>query len=488
MSLLMDALRKAEADKRAAAARARGETVPPEPVPAGFAIDTNPELRLEPLPEEPRDAPVAEPTLSITGSTTGPRIGLGRHRPVPGDSTLADELSFDRLPASAGSADGGTLTRPELVTAQTVFAAGDRRRPPTTLVALAGVTLTLLVGLVALGYRYYADSSPPSGIPSPRVALGVERPPPAAVTRAEPTPDAARDPVMVLAPAPVAADAAPNGVTAATDSPEVVDTTQRAQPLVPPDLPDPPAVDAPAPPPPAAMAGTAPPAAAEPPAMPAPPAPRDELEMRNGELRIARRSDGQRTVRRQLTLAYAAFEQGDLDTARLAWQTVLREDPAQRDALLGLGALALAADRLDEAHRHYAAVLAGAPDHPVASAALFLIEGGRGARISESRLKALLAAGRDAPYLSFALGNLYARDARWGDAQQAYFAAFSGQPRNADYAYNLAVSLDHLGQRVAARDYYAKAQALRSPTSRFDSQAAAARIATLAAPNADAAP
>jgi tetratricopeptide (TPR) repeat protein len=208
--------------------------------------------------------------------------------------------------------------------------------------------------------------------------------------------------------------------------------------------------------------------------------------MRNGDLRIARSRGDEDSLRRQLTLAYAAFVQGDLAEARLAWETVLRRDPAQRDALLGLGALALAADRPDEAHRRYSAVLVGAPDHPVASAALFLIEGGRGARISEAKLKSLLAAGREAPYLAFALGNLYARDARWGDAQQAYFTAVSGQPRNADYAYNLAVSLDHLGQRSAARDYYAKAQDLRGPTTRFDAAAAAARLAALAAPAATA--
>lgn len=476
MSLLMDALRKAEADKRAAAARARGETPPPEPPPAGFTIETNPELRLEPLAEDARDAstpgPTPEPTLSITGSTTGPRVGLGRFRSsaggTAGDATLAEELPFDRLP---GAAAGGTLARPELVTAQTVFAAGDRRRLPPTLAILGGVTLSLLAGLMALGYRYYAQAPPPVGIPSPRVALDVERAPPVVVPAPKVPPSPPVVPQAPPAPMPDASpspDASPDPATAAGPPPPasaVADT--------------PPAEAA------ATTAAVTPPES--PPARP-PPAPRDELEMRNGELRIARSGGGEEILRRQLTLAYAAFEHGDLAEARLAWETVLRRDPAQRDALLGLGALALAADRLDEAHRHYAAVLAGAPDHPVASAALFLIEGGRGARIGEAKLKTLLAAGRDAPYLSFALGNLYARDARWGDAQQAYFAAFSGQPRNADYAYNLAVSLDHLGQRTAAREYYAKAQALRNPTSRFDASAAAARIAALAMPAAGAPP
>ena len=46
------------------------------------------------------------------------------------------------------------------------------------------------------------------------------------------------------------------------------------------------------------------------------------------------------------------------------------------------------------------------------------------------------------------------------DAQQAYFNAYTHESGNADYVYNLAVSLDHLGQRRAAMDYYQKALSL----------------------------
>ena len=59
--------------------------------------------------------------------------------------------------------------------------------------------------------------------------------------------------------------------------------------------------------------------------------------------------------------------------------------------------------------------------------------------------------------MHFNLGNLYARQARWPEAEESYFAAYQADPENADYAYNLAVSLDHIEQRTAALSYYQRA-------------------------------
>jgi len=49
---------------------------------------------------------------------------------------------------------------------------------------------------------------------------------------------------------------------------------------------------------------------------------------------------------------------------------------------------------------------------------------------------------------------------RWAEAQQHYFKAFAADPDNADFAYNLAVSLDHLRQSGLALEYYRRALAL----------------------------
>ena len=65
--------------------------------------------------------------------------------------------------------------------------------------------------------------------------------------------------------------------------------------------------------------------------------------------------------------------------------------------------------------------------------------------------------------MSFALGNLYARQNRWNEAQNAYFDALlraksaGGGPINPDYAYNLAVSLERINQLQAALEYYREA-------------------------------
>ena len=62
--------------------------------------------------------------------------------------------------------------------------------------------------------------------------------------------------------------------------------------------------------------------------------------------------------------------------------------------------------------------------------------------------------------LNFTLGNQLAQQGRWAEAQQEYFKAYSAEPDNADFAYNLAVSLDHLRQSRQALDYYQRAIAL----------------------------
>jgi uncharacterized protein HemY len=98
----------------------------------------------------------------------------------------------------------------------------------------------------------------------------------------------------------------------------------------------------------------------------------------------------------------------------------------------------------------------------------------------ESRLKTLLASDPESGVLQFALGNLYVQQRRWADAQQTYFRAMAADPENPDYAYNLAVSLEHLRQPVPALDYYRRSLSLaqrRSPS--FDPAAARARVQQL---------
>jgi uncharacterized protein HemY len=79
---------------------------------------------------------------------------------------------------------------------------------------------------------------------------------------------------------------------------------------------------------------------------------------------------------------------------------------------------------------------------------------------SESRLKNLIATQPESALLHFSLGNQYAKQSRWSEAQAAYFKAHSVDPENADYAFNLAVSLDQLHQGKLALEFYQRALAL----------------------------
>ena len=101
---------------------------------------------------------------------------------------------------------------------------------------------------------------------------------------------------------------------------------------------------------------------------------------------------------------------------------------------------------------------------------------------SETRLKQLIAREPSAP-LYFSLGNLYADQGLWAQAQQAYFQAHHLDSRNPDYAYNLAIGLEHLGQPKLALDFYRKALELSDTrnAANFDKARAQARVVKLTA-------
>ncbi|MBB3219650.1 tetratricopeptide repeat protein [Pseudoduganella umbonata] len=177
---------------------------------------------------------------------------------------------------------------------------------------------------------------------------------------------------------------------------------------------------------------------------------------------------------------YAAFAAGDLAAASRQYGTALRNDPNNRDALLGSAAIAARERRDDEAARLYLRLLAIDPRDADAIAGLTALRPGDGDR-AEVRLKGVLRDNPNAAPVHFALGNLYARQRRWQEAQQAYFHAWSAAPGNADYAFNLAVGLDRLNQGRLAREYYQRALALAADgAAAFDRAAVQRRLLELA--------
>ena len=179
--------------------------------------------------------------------------------------------------------------------------------------------------------------------------------------------------------------------------------------------------------------------------------------------------------------AYSSYLAGDYATARADYQQALRDEPANRDALLGLAALDVRSKRYDAAEASYVRLLQADPRDAHAQAALIALRAGRVDPVAaESRVKVMLADNPGAHVLNFTLGNQFAQQGRWAEAQQEYFRAFSAEPDNPDFAYNLAVSLDHLRQPKLALDYYRRAlQLARSRAASFDSSAAEARAAQL---------
>jgi tetratricopeptide (TPR) repeat protein len=172
---------------------------------------------------------------------------------------------------------------------------------------------------------------------------------------------------------------------------------------------------------------------------------------------------------------YAAFEGGDLVAARSHYQAALTQDPLSRDALLGLAAIDMHEQHYTSAEARYVRLLEIDPRDPYAHAGLIGLRGRSDPVATESRIKNLLAQRPDANVLHFTLGNQYAIQGRWPEAQQAYFKAYSTDPANPDYAFNLAVSLDQLRQSKLALEYYQKALALASarPATFLPSQAEA---------------
>jgi len=164
-----------------------------------------------------------------------------------------------------------------------------------------------------------------------------------------------------------------------------------------------------------------------------------------------------------LTQAYSAFRDQDFYAARTLYQQALRELPNNRDALLGLAATAIQLGDITVARATYSKLLELDPRDALARVGLIDSMPMGDAVQTESQLQSLRAEHPEVAQLSFTLGNFYASQRRWNEAQAAYYDALlaakaeSGSSVSPDFAFNLAVSLERLNQPQPAFNFYREA-------------------------------
>ena len=459
MSLLMQALKKAE--------RAKQNSLPDEELEKpSEAYDQV--LELAPADAVPlRPAPVAAPSPPATSSLSLEPLGdvpSPPPRPAPAPAPAPE-------PAAA-QPDGGPrpeAPRPhsEPPPARPRAPAGASRsktppKGPTGPISVdpatvrLGVLLAILL-LVAgsMAYWYWrASSSPGAGANLPGVPMPLTDAPGAA---------GAAGPIVVL---PAAGGAMPDALAPAPLPPEAPrEPRQQAG-----------AAEQQAMIQAAVQAAVAAQLAQMPP--PAPPSLPPVMAPDNSQIQVLR-TDTAPQINPGVQQAYQALNGGQLGAARQQYEAVLQQDATNRDALLGLAAVAQRQQQGAQAASLYVRLLEINPDDGEALAGLIGLSQGDVVQ-SEAKLKAILARTPDSGPVLFALGNVYAKQRRWNEAQQQFFRAYSAVPGNPDYAFNLAVGLDRLNQPKLAATYYQRALALaQTAPAAFDRTVAQARLREL---------
>lgn len=196
-------------------------------------------------------------------------------------------------------------------------------------------------------------------------------------------------------------------------------------------------------------------------------------------------------VRRQLsasvdpdvTRGYRALQQNQFSQAREAYSQVLSRIATQRDALLGIAYAHHALGDTTQAVATLRRLIELYPRDSDAISALYLIGGGDPLE-QESRLKQMLERSERPSALHYALGVLYFEQSRYGEAERAFDRAFSIEPEQPDYAFNLALALDRLGRtREAARQYVVALNLANQASSVFSRDLARARVRALTSNN-----
>ncbi len=404
MSLLLDALKRAEQEKLARQSQAGPDHDPPQ-----------------------RPAPARDPPRGLAGAPT----------PVPG---------LQLVEGGSGPAQP-RVERPdappihdEAAQVRKVFAAKaarPARRSRTILWAALGAAVLLLAA--GGGYVWYTIRSltHPAPIarrgPMPVVAVAPAPTPPAEAAAPAPPPEAS--PAAPAGRIEAAAPAATPRRTPAEDAEEMVATLLKE----------------------------------------------NAARAREAAFTLSRSSEPARVLP-DVAEGYAALRAGDLEAARRRYSGAIAAEPANLDAQLGLATVEARLGNRAAATERYRQALALDPGNAAALAGLAALADFSRPEALEMQLRADLAANPRSAALHATLGHLYASQRRWTQAQAAYFEGHRLDPGNPDILYNLAVSLDHLGQARLAADFYARAlEASRGLATPFDRATIDRRLAEIRA-------
>jgi tetratricopeptide (TPR) repeat protein len=177
---------------------------------------------------------------------------------------------------------------------------------------------------------------------------------------------------------------------------------------------------------------------------------------------------------------YQSLRSGNLAQARRSYQSAVAADAGNVDAQLGLATVEARMGDRSAAALHYRKTLEVDPRNATAIAGLASLADFARPETLEQQLREDLARYPQSAALHFALGNVYAAQSRWREAQGEFFEAHRLEPGGADTLFNLAVSLDNMGQGKLAADYYARAlEASKNQSTQFDPAPVARRLAEL---------
>ncbi len=183
------------------------------------------------------------------------------------------------------------------------------------------------------------------------------------------------------------------------------------------------------------------------------------------------------TESQHIAKAYTNLAEGHLDQALWHYQQVLKRSPNNPHTLAGLASIQMRKGSQDEARLLYQQLLKIDPNSVVAKSGLLAIDSKQTPQTIETGLRSLLHNKPNDAYLNGSLGNQYAARGAWYKAQQTYYKAIKAAPKNPDYHFNLAISLEYVQRYQEALKYYAKALSLSaSKPIHFDRQQAQERI------------